>query len=345
MATPETQGTVVASDGPMSVHQAAAAFPGDMNDELLDLAGNEPGMEEGEQPLEEAPIEEELEAEAPEADNVEGEQADNDDEAEIEPEVAIDIPASWKQDHEEIWSQLGPEMQAIVAEQESGREKTLHRSMEEAATHRKAAEKAAEKEYNLTQTYAQQLETIANARMPQEPDPMLIASNPEAYAQQMAYYKHSQAEHQQLMQHVQGLRQQAENDFTQQRQEWVKEQNSILADKVEGWTDDTKRAELLTSLTNVGTELGYDPELMAEAGASDILALQKAQKWKDGYDKYQAAVAKQMSKARPAKITNKPGAAQPKGTAKARNRKAANQRLRETGSLRDAAAALPPMPR
>jgi hypothetical protein len=96
---------------------------------------------------------------------------------------------------------------------------------------------------------------------------------------------------------------------------------------------------LKAKLTAVGAELGYDDQAMSQAGASDIKALNKALGWKSKAEKWDALQARRMQPVRAAK-TAKPGSAQPQGSVRAQRASEATTRLRSTGSLDDAAAAL-----
>lgn len=86
---------------------------------------------EGDTPADEAP---EAPEDAPEAD------AEADVEAEADPVPTVDAPHYWPADKKAEFAKLPPELQALVAEQERGRESAVQRAQQQAVEARKAVE-------------------------------------------------------------------------------------------------------------------------------------------------------------------------------------------------------------
>lgn len=275
--------------------------------------------------------------------DVEGEQPPADDDQAGEPEVpAIDPPVSWDAEAKKVFSALPPEAQQVIAARESDREKFVQTKATEAAQHRKIAETATEQYSNLHRQYAEQLDTYAKALEPQRPDYALLATDPQAYAQQAAYFEAANAQRSQLAQQAEQARSHAEQVEQHQAQANTRAEIASIVEAIPEWTDDTKRGEMLKTFEAVGRDLGYPDELLAQARAVDIIGLKKAAVWKDKAEKYDALQASRMTAVRAAKGKPKvsiPGTAQPRGSARAQGLQDSMQSLRKTGSIDDAAAA------
>lgn len=103
-------------------------------DDAVNQLDAEPREEEQAQPEPEAPEPEEPE-EAPE----EVEEAEQAEEVE-EPEVQAEAPHYWSAEAKARFAELPPELQAVVAENEAGRERAVQKAQREAVEARKAAE-------------------------------------------------------------------------------------------------------------------------------------------------------------------------------------------------------------
>src|SRR3546814_10283786 len=86
--------------------------------------------------------------------------------------------------------------------------------------------------------------TYAQAFDVQEPDYSLIASDPELFAQQMAYYKQATAQRDDLAQRSAYARQQAEQAEAQHREQAMRAEVAILTQEIPEWSDPAKRQEI-----------------------------------------------------------------------------------------------------
>lgn len=263
-----------------------------------------------------------------------------DDEGDEEPETpAIQAPASLTAEEKATFEQLPPEAQRVWAESETRRNRQVQEVTTRAAeTQRTAAVNATAQAQAV---FAQQLLAVANYYAPEPPDPSLAMTDPGTYIAYEAHWKQAQAQHEQIVQQALNLSQQVQQHESIQNQQWQFQQLQAL-NNIPEFADPVKRSQFLTELESVGAAMGYTPEVMRDAGAADILALKTAAEWKAGYDKWNAAQSGKMQRVRDARSA-KPGAGQPVKAGKQRALSESRDRLRQTGSLNDAARLLASM--
>lgn len=248
---------------------------------------------------------------------------------------AIDAPQSLTADEKAKFAQLPPEAQSLIADVESRRNTQVQQATTKAAeAQRTALAAAADAEAKAKQTYAQQMAAVANAYAPQPPDPAIAQYDVPGYIAQKAQYDAALAQYHQVIQHAQALTAEATSHFEQQDAAWQAEQAQRLM-AVPDFADPAKRTEYLTRLQTVGEELGYSTELMASATADDILALDKAAKWKADAEKWRDLQKRKMQPVRDAK-TSKPGV----GSSGIKNPTSALERRFAENPSRASAAAL-----
>lgn len=283
--------------------------------------------------------------EAPEtdADEVEDdgdEQDDGDDEPE---EPAIEAPVSLTADEKAQFAQLPAEAQRLIADVEARRNIQVQQATTRAADAQRAAQSAAAAaDADAKAVYAQQLMAFTARFAPQAPDPSLARADPAQYIALDAQYRAEAAQHSQIVQQIEALRDEAERQFAQQEQVSVKaEWEAVIADVPEA-RDAAQMQQLLDRLTPLAVELGYPPELIANARPTDIRAVKRAAEWKAKADKWDAAQGRKMQRVRDAK-TAKPDAAKPVKSSGERQLSEAQARLRQSGSDADAMRAFEAM--
>lgn len=292
------------------------------------------------------PEEENLDAEGEryqDTGDAEGDEPDASDEQDGEPEApAIDPPVSWDAEAKAVFAALPPEAQRIVADRESQRDKLVNAKAMEAAQHRKATEAVTEQYTQLHRQYAEQLDSYAQALQPQRPDHGLIATNPAAYAQALAEYEQATAQRDYLAQQSANARRHADTVSQQQAAQQAQQDEALLTEMIPEYGDPAKRTEFLTNVIGVARELGWPDDLIAQARPHDILAVKQAASWKVDAEKWRNLQKAKMEPVRAAKAlpkVSKPGAAQPKGSARAQGLQDSLTRLRASGDVKDAAAA------
>lgn len=280
----------------------------------------------------------ETDADADDAD-ADDEGDEQDDEGD-EPETpAIDAPASLTADEKAQFAQLPVEAQRLIADVESRRNTQVQQATTRAAEAQRLAQAtAASANADAKAAYAEQLMVFTANFAPQAPDPALASADPARYIALDAQYRANSAQHNQMVQQITALRDEAEREIAQHENAAIKaEWEAVIADIPEA-RDAGQLQQLLDSLSPLAADLGYPPELIAQARPTDIRAVKRAAEWKAKADKWDAAQGRKMQRVRDAK-TAKPDAAKPVKASGERQLNEAQARLRQTGSDADAMAA------
>lgn len=260
---------------------------------------------------------------------VEGEQPEASEEAEDEIEIEaeeeelppIDAPISWDAEAKAVFAGLPREAQEIVSKREAERERFVQSKSQEA----KQAAQTAELQANraLAQElgrYAEQFSQLAQQIQPQRPNPALLQHDPQAFYALQAEYEAGVAQQHELQQRAHETAQEAQARAHYAEQAEHQAQYQILSESFPEYLDPTTGPKLQAELSAVARDvLKYPPELIAQARATDILAMRAVADLKVKADKYDGLMAKQMSKVRAAKgmpKVAKPGSPQAPGAAR-----------------------------
>lgn len=222
----------------------------------------------------------------------------------LEPvEPAIDAPVSLNAEEKAAFAQLPPEAQRMLQAVEARRNGQVQEATTRASAAQREAEATAARAGAEAQArFAQQLQAFASHYAPQRPNPGHY-DDMQQFARDNAQYEHDLAQHQQLMQQISGIGAEAGQQLDAQQQQWAQAEAQQLRQAYPEWFDEAKAAGEQSRLTAIGAELGYTPELMAQAGANDILALRKAADWKAKAEKYDSLMKGRMQGVRAAKQT------------------------------------------
>jgi hypothetical protein len=243
------------------------------------------------------------------------EELDTEAEAESETE-APPPPASWSKEDAAAWKALTPEAREVVMRREKDIEKFVSiKGREVAETKRAAQQEALQVTAQQAEVYAAHVKAILSQYAVPAPDPALLYTGDQndyiAYQRQDAAHRASLAQQEQLLQQAA----QAQGQASQARQQAFAEQSAAEAQRLQEslpeFFDPVEGPKIQRTLETIGAELGYTPELMAQASAGDILALKRAADWKEKAAKYDKIVAKRMETVRSAKTMPKvtrPGA-------------------------------------
>lgn len=236
-------------------------------------------------------------------------------------EEADDVPpppAAWGKDGAEAWKAMPPEAREIVAKRELEMQRFATVKGREIADARRNIEtQAMEAVAQQAETFAQQLQALMAQDAPVPPNPELLYTGDQNdvlhYQRQDAAYRAGLAQQQQLQQRI-GLSQQ-QADAARQQAEAVNAaaEAQQLQETLPEFFDPEEGPKLRAKLESVGSLLGYTPELMAQAGAADILALKTVAELHEKAAKYDRIVAKRMETVRAAKgmpKMSRPGAGQ-----------------------------------
>lgn len=287
------------------------------------------------------PIEDEEEEEADDAEPEEADEGSEDDASESEegeekPEP-VKAPVSWSKEDAEVFAALDPKAQAVIQRREAERDRYVQqKSVEAAQTRDRVANEARDIIAKLHDENVKRLDVYARAIVPQRPDQRLLYTGNQddivMYHRQQAAYEGASAQLQELQQQI-AQSEQAANAAREQSQQAERSMDAQrLREQLPEWFDSASTIQ--ADLQSIGQELGYPDELMREASSTDILALNTAKKWKEGYDKYQAAMGKKMETVRAAKglpKMAKPGVKPSKQQLNAVGKEKAWQRVKASG--------------
>jgi hypothetical protein len=274
-------------------------------EDRLSVAFDDPANHQEEEPAEE---------ETPEADD------EPTDEEEADDLPPIDAPVSWDAEGRAVFASLPREAQEIVQKREADRERFVQQKSQEATRARQEVERAAHQqlaEYDAR--VSQHLQGLAEQLQPQRPNPQLLQYDPQAFYAQQAQYEADVAQRQQLQQQAENHAHQAQSRAAQAEQAHNAEQHRLIVEQFPEYADPTTGPKLQAELSSVARELGYPPELIGQARATDIIAMKKVAEYKAKAAKYDALNSKKMEKVREAKGLRpvaKPGAAQAPGAAR-----------------------------
>lgn len=331
----------------MEAHpQAEAAEPANVLDEILELSGIEPDpAEEEEEPEPEDTAAEGEDGEEP-AEQPE-EESEGEEDVPTEPAEAIKPPVSLNKDQKAAFAQLAetnPDLAKVWADSEAQRNREVQIKTTEAAEATRNATQAAQAQVaQVARQYAAELEVFAQAFIPTEPDVSLLATDPAAYAQEVALARQMQAQHDAIMQQVSEVRNGAGQIDAATAQADIASNQAILREAWPEILDPSQSKALWDGIVEVGSDLGFTPELLNQANANEMLALRQAGEWRGKAAKWDAYQARKMANVRAAKElpkAAKPGVAPSRQVSKATRTNAAWDRARKTRSPDDFASFL-----
>lgn len=211
---------------------------------------------------------------------------------------AITPPASFNDADKAMFGGLPREAQQWLADTEKRRAQQVTEATTRATNReREAASLQQRANVEAQQRYAQQLAAFVGQYQPQQPDPSRY-NDMQEFARDNAIYQHQMNQYRTLVQQVQGIGNEAAQGADGLTEEARQHEARVLHAAFPEWFDEEKGAGHRERLTAIGTELGYTPELMAQAGANDIIALRKAAEWKDKSEKYDKIMSTRMAQVR-----------------------------------------------
>jgi len=297
--------TTEAASRPITLADKAASFEKDFGSFLPegedDLEEQEPGEEPGE----------ELEDDFIDDEDVADDEEYGDEVEQAQP--AIDPPVSLNAEEKEVFAQLPPEAQQAWAASETRR----NTQVQEATTKAKEAQRAAEQQAAAADSQAQsiyraQLEQVAQAFAPQEPDPNNYADI-RHYQADKARYDYAKAQHNQFVQQVSSIG----VETPEMKAQRLQSRDAELMAIPEVANEET-RSEYIGKAFSLATEFGYKQDELADImEARDLKLLAQAAQWRADSEELARIRAKSSERRRDAKTgkfrSMKPGAAVPGG--------------------------------
>ncbi|WP_206075938.1 hypothetical protein [Mesorhizobium sp. Z1-4] len=335
----ETDDTLTGGEE-LSIEQAAAAFAkantkeaktGQSEDDLQELDADENADED----LTESD-EEEVEDEDGDPDEEEGQPEEGEDEDEPETEGGRFVASNGRVKLPDgTTATVGDLIQGNLRDRDY-RQKTMdlaeqRRTFEE----KSSAFQASEKQVNEQREYmVRLLESIA----PQPPDPKMMEEDFVGYHQQKDNYERWQAHLHYLSQQAEASKQEVEHKTAEDRKRKETSEWEALQEKLPELRDEAKLKVFAQDIRSAALNAGYSPQEIAEHVPYDhrmALVLRKAAKW----DKLQASKPKAQEKMKGKPPVNKGGKRLSSDAQKARRANDAIHRLKETGTVEDAARA------
>lgn len=178
---------------------------------------------------------------------------------------------------------------------------------------------------------------VASKNLPPEPDPQLLKTDPFAHYEQTQLRNAAVAELQQLHQAANGRMQELSEQKQKAQTEYKREQNRLLGEKMPELKDETYRKTFEADVVKLGRDAGYSDAEIADIVDHRLFpVLKKA----IAYDKLMAAKPKVEAKAKEAPPVVAPKPRMTSAQRDAQERRDQLNRLRRTGSARDAEAIL-----
>jgi len=272
-------------------------------------------------------------------------------EAEPAAQPAIEPPRSWTKEAKERFNSLPRDTQEYVAAREQEREREIRRSQNDAADSQKAltaereAVAQARQKYEaalpaLLQTlYDQQSGEFADIRTMADVERLAREDWPR-YALWDAQQKKIGA----VRQEAEAAQQRQTQEYGQKWHEFAKRQDELLAERVPDLADKTKAAKLQESAIGALRDHGFTDQELGQLwnGQASIslrdyrmqLLILDGVKFREAQER-----AKQAASAKPLPpVAQRPGVAQPRGAGNDAQIQALQQKLDQSGSLKDAAA-------
>lgn len=198
-----------------------------------------------------------------------------------------------------------------------------------------SAIQASEKLVNEQREY---IASLMESLTPQAPDPSMLQTDPVGYMEAKdrheRFMQHANYIHQQM-----GLsKQQAEEKFNGGREEQKKREWGLLQEKLPSIKDQAKFKSFVADVESAAMAVGYSPQEIVEFVPYDhraALILQKAAKW----DRLQASKPKAVEKVQGRPPVQRSGKQLTPGAKQAQRTNDAVSRLKQTGTVEDAARA------
>lgn len=222
---------------------------------------------------------------------------------ETPPVDPIPAPNSWSKDAKEVFTKLealGPEGRALaetIVQREADRERFVQTKSREAATTRQAVETEARTALQtIMGNHARTMEQFLPP-LPEMPNPQLLNTGDpqhrDLYYQQRAQYDYANAQRDQIAQQVEQARQHADLITQHQYQAEIQQEHQVLEEALgDEWSEPSSRAKLLETLQPIAAELGYPMEVIAQARATDIMALRRIGEIKAERDQFRVDAEK-----------------------------------------------------
>jgi hypothetical protein len=293
----------------------------------------------------------EIEAEAEEAEESEAEaDAESQDEDEEGDEAAdeaqpddADLPKTWPADKAELWQSLDPDAQAYIRQRDAEQEAAVNVKFMEAANLRKAHEAEISEANANRQRFAELADTVLNFVVPKPPPRSMLDRTSSDFDPDE--YHHRKAAHDEAVAFLETQKSQLAEVRAQEDRQRLQAINAttlpLLRSSVPDIADPAKAPAIIQGLMDYAVSLGTPPEVfLTDTTAVEWHVLWKARE----YDRLQAAKGRVRKDPKPEprkpQPAVRPGVATQRSAVEATRRNKAMDRLAQSGSVEDGAAAI-----
>lgn len=316
--------------GSLSLAEAAAAYASPVEDKEA-----EPGQSESEQPAED-------DAEFA-TDETAGEEATDEDEGQAEDDPETEEPAAPAYVAPEAKVKLPDGSEATVDDLIKGnlRDRDYRQKTQAVASERQAIQAKASEIQQLEKTLAEDRDwtiQLIQSLMPQRPDPAMYTHDPIGFGEQDLAYRTRKEQLDYLLHQAQQTKQrsaaeQQESEKAARASEW-----QATIEKMPELKDQKRLQSFVAEIQQHVPEYGYSPQEIAQIGTDHrvVLVLKDA----IAYRKLQANKTKVAAKVEGRPPVQRGGTRPAPEAQRAKESRAAMDRLKSSGSLRDGVAAL-----
>jgi hypothetical protein len=256
--------------------------------------------------------------------------------------ASIEPPNSWSAEEKALFSKLPPDAQAVVARREGERDKQLLQRGEEVANQRKAHEAERAAIQTERQTYLQSLQQLTGFVLPELQKfegldwDKLAAERPADWSVLKQQQESLRGRHAAIQAEMRRVTSAAQAEHDKRMQDFRADQGKLLREKVPDFGDPVKAPKLSADIVqHLQSGYGFTPEEIG--GAFDhrlFLVGIDAMKWRQ----HEAALkVAETKRANTPPTVQRAGTAQGSDTSAAKEQRVRDDRLRQTGSVRDAA--------
>lgn len=314
---------------PLTLSEAAAAY--------ADLSKVEEPADSGHAEAEQ----DEQGLEADDTSELDDETGETDDEGQAEDEPELPESPQYVADDAKVKLADGTEI--TVAELKNGtlRLQDYRRKTEELATERKAFAEKSQSFQQLEQQMTGDREfmvALLQSIMPQKPDPSMFAVDPLGYGEQKAYYDARKEQFDYLISQTQQADARKQADETERLNTLRSAEWEATLEKMPELKDGTRLNSFVREIQQHGAAYEFTPQEIAQVGLDhrQVLVLRDAIAWR----KLQASKSKAAAKVEGRPPVQRGGTRPTPQMQAARDSRAAMDRLRQTGSIKDGVAAL-----
>jgi hypothetical protein len=262
------------------------------------------------------------------------------DEPDDESDHRIEPPNSWSEKDKAHWEHVPPEVQAVIARRETEQTRAFTQKTQEIAEHRKALEATFGEIQNERQSYATNLEQLLAVAMPEAQQfanvdwQRLAQESPADYVRLTAERDALRGRVGAIQGELQRVQAVAQQDYARNFAQLRASEAQRLAEKMPEFADREKGGKFIGEMRQWLQEQGFSAQEIGQVIDHRVILVAAKAMQAD-----RALKARRVAETRrsdPAPSVQRPGVSQPRESNAARRRNQAMERLKQTGSEKDA---------